>query len=83
MTNLAERIEDARAEIRRLERLAASATCADLGHAWKSIGGSNAGCNDTCACSVPVHECARCGDCDYGDNAEAEMVRTTCKILYP
>lgn len=83
MTNLAERIEDARAEVRRLERLAASATCADLGHAWHSLGGCNAGCDDDCRCSVPVNECTRCGDCDYGDNIVADEVRASCKMLYP
>lgn len=39
MPELAERLEQARAEVRRLERLALSATCVDLGHDWQSIGG--------------------------------------------
>jgi hypothetical protein len=48
------------------------------GHDWQSIGGCNAGCHDKCACSVPVHRCSRCGDCDYGENTEAEQVRADC-----
>lgn len=49
-------------------------------HAWKSIGGANAGCDKNCCCSVPVHECSDCGDCDYGDNAEADEVRRNCEV---
>jgi len=57
-------------------------TCLTHGHDWKHIGGRNAGCGvDTCSCSVPVHECTRCGDCDYGDNAEAETTRRECAEL--
>lgn len=38
----------------------------------------NAGCDDNCQCSVPVNVCARCGDCDYGDNADAIEIRRHC-----
>lgn len=77
--NLAEQLEDARAEVARLERLAVSATCAELGHDWHSTGGCNAGCDpDYCGCSVPVNECRRCGDCDYGENDEANRIRIRC-----
>jgi hypothetical protein len=31
-----------------------------------------------CSCSVPVHECAVCGDCDYGDNPEADQTVRRC-----
>ena len=53
----------------------------ELEHDWQSSGGRNAGCErgDWCACSVPVHVCARCGDCDYGENAEASDVRRSCR----
>jgi hypothetical protein len=27
---------------------------------------------------VPVHACEVCGDCDYGENAEAVAVRAEC-----
>lgn len=80
MPQLADQIADAEACLARLKRQAASATCADLGHDWQSIGGCNAGCDDDCACSVPVHECTRCGDCDYGKNDEAEQVRRDCAL---
>ena len=49
-------------------------------HLWKFVGGCNAGCElgEDCYCSVPVHECKRCGDCDYGDNREAMEHRAKC-----
>jgi hypothetical protein len=50
----------------------------EVGHDWQSIGGCNAGCGDFCACSVPVHTCTRCGDCDYGDNEDANEIRKAC-----
>jgi hypothetical protein len=75
---LAEQLEIARAEVTRLERQAAAATCAELGrHDWQSTGGCNCGCEDG-ICSVPVNHCTRCGDCDYGDNEEARDVRRHC-----
>jgi hypothetical protein len=51
----------------------------EVGHDWVSIGGCNAGCGPDCGCSAPVNECSRCKDCDYGDNAEAEEVRSACQ----
>lgn len=79
--DLARQIEDARAAVTRLERQAAAATCVQMGrHEWISIGGCNAMCDDFCNCSVPVHECARCRDCDYGDNDEARDVRNRCAL---
>lgn len=54
--------------------------CAREGHDWQSYGGRNAGCCADCCCSVPVHECARCGDCDYGDNAEARAKLESCEL---
>lgn len=76
--NLAKQIEDAEAEVARLKRLAAQATCRELGrHDMVFLGGANCGCEDG-SCSVPVHECSRCGDCDYGDNYEAKETRRRC-----
>jgi hypothetical protein len=54
----------------------------ERGHDWHSLGGCNAGCHDDCSCSVPVHLCRRCGDCDYGDNEDAEQVRQECAEKY-
>jgi hypothetical protein len=54
----------------------------EAGHDYISIGGCNAGCHEDCACSVPVQECSRCGDCDYGDNADAAQVRADCVALH-
>lgn len=56
--------------------------CAVLGHNWVMRGGKNAGCTEDlrdCGCSVPVNECDACGDCDYGDNDEADAVRARCR----
>jgi hypothetical protein len=52
--------------------------CAVLGHVWIFAGGSNCGCLDG-SCSVPVHECSACGDCDYGENNEAVEIRASCR----
>ena len=82
MSTIGEEIAETEAKLaslnRQAERLPKARQCAELGHVWRHIGGCNAGCGDDCACSVPVHECARCGDCDYGDNAEAEAERAEC-----
>lgn len=79
MGDLAHQIDEAKANLERLERQASAATCAELGrHDWQSLGGCNAGCGMDCSCSVPVHECSRCKDCDYGENAEAAEVRREC-----
>lgn len=80
MPELADRIEAARAELMRLEHQALTATCAEVGHDWQSIGGCNCGCHADAACSVPVNECTRCKDSDYGDNAEADETRRQCRL---
>ncbi len=81
---LADEIRQAEAHVEALKRRAAGATCAELGeHDWKLLGGCNAGCNDDCSlcgCSVPVHQCSRCGDCDYGENPEAERILAACLV---
>lgn len=79
-----ELLEDAKAEVARLERAVAAAPCAEVGHRWKFVGGKNAGCGENdwehgCNCSVPVYECEACGDCDYGDNDEAREIIAKCK----
>jgi hypothetical protein len=82
MTKLARQLDDARAEVERLERAAASATCAELGeHDWQSLGGRNCGCRPDGCCSVPVNTCSRCGDCDYGDNDDARAILARCAAL--
>jgi hypothetical protein len=50
----------------------------ERGHDWVQIGGCNCGCYDEASCSVPVHECRRCGDCDYGENPETDKIRHAC-----
>lgn len=83
MGALADQIEEARNRLAQLERQAKHASCRDLGHDWRMIGGKNAGCGcDGCGCSVPVNECVRCGDCDYGDNDEAVRTVKECNERY-
>ena len=79
MTALAKALAAARAEVARLERVALGASCEELGHDWKHIGGRNCGCFPDACCSVPVYECGRCGDCDYGDNGESNAKREGCE----
>lgn len=78
MSHLAEEIERAEARLSQLKRQLAAEPCAAHGCDWQSYGGANAGCGDGCNCSVPVNVCSKCGDCDYGDNAEAAAVRARC-----
>jgi hypothetical protein len=76
---LADDLRAAEAQVEALKRRIGAATCAQIGeHDWQSIGGCNAGCCKGCTCSVPVHECSRCHDCDYGDNADADIVKARC-----
>ena len=78
MAGLAEQIRETEAKLARLKSLAAAVTCAEMGeHDWRFIGSCGCTCSDG-YCSVPVHECARCGDCDYGNNAEAAEVKLEC-----
>lgn len=80
--SIAEKLETAKAEVAKLEREAAQMTCSERGyHRWKSIGGANCGCHRNAACSVPVHKCEDCGDCDYGENAAANATRVHCAEL--
>lgn len=87
--SLTEQLAEAEAKAERLRRQIAAASCAEVGHRWKHIGGKNCGCNGIDAdggrwsgsCSVPVYECAVCKDCDYGDNAEARDWIAACAAM--
>jgi hypothetical protein len=78
-SGLRDELEAAQAQVDALQRRLAAATCAEAGCDMQFIGGRNAGCGDHCNCSVPVHQCSRCGDCDYGDNAEAAETIERCE----
>lgn len=80
--NLLAKLERAEADVARLRREIAQGPCREYGHDWQFLGGANAGCGPDCACSVPVQVCAKCGDCDYGDNPEANAAREICAALY-
>jgi len=80
--NLLAQLEQAEAEAARLRRAIAQGPCREYGHDWCLHGGANAGCGPDCGCSVPVHICAKCGDCDYGDNPEGADIRATCAALH-
>ena len=77
--NLTAQLEAARAEVSRIEREVAQGPCREYGHTWELLGGCNAGCCNDCACSVPVNHCVKCGDCDYGENDDATIVRADCE----
>lgn len=83
MTDLAADLAEAEALVARLKQQIATGTCAEAGHDWQHIGGCNAGCEKgrDCGCSVPVNVCRKCGDSDYGDNAEAAQTRDECRRL--
>lgn len=82
-TNLLVELERAEAEAARLRREIAQGPCREYGHDWQFHGGANAGCGPDCGCSVSVHVCAKCGDCDYGDNPEAAELRASCAADNP
>jgi hypothetical protein len=54
--------------------------CNVLGHVWVFTGARWCGCegSESRGCSVSVHECSACGDCDYGENDEADEIRAEC-----
>lgn len=76
---LLQELERVEAEAARLRRQIAQGPCREFGHEWTLMGGRNAACGDDCGCSVPVHVCAKCGDSDYGDNAEADGILAHCR----
>lgn len=75
---MTEALAEAEAKVAALRREIAQGPCRQYGHDWQLYGGANAGCSDVCGCSVPVSVCSKCGDCDYGDNEEADEIRATC-----
>ncbi len=81
MSGLADELAAAEARVAQLKLQIAEGACVETGHDWRMLGGRNAGCDDDCRCSVPVHVCQKCGDCDYGDNAEATEVMASCAAL--
>jgi hypothetical protein len=75
---LRDQLVEAEARVEQIKHRINAATCVEAGHDWRHVGGRNAGCDRDCSCSVPVHECAVCGDSDYGDNAEANATLARC-----
>ena len=80
MSDLRSELEAAEARVAQLKQAIRHGRCMETGHDWRFIGGCNASCErgDDCGCSVSVHECSKCGDCDYGDNPEAVEIRAAC-----
>lgn len=78
MTDLLTQLEAAQAEVARLKGEIAQGPCKEYGHTWQHIGGANCGCIGG-QCSVPVYQCSKCSDCDYGDNPEANDKRARCE----
>jgi hypothetical protein len=81
--SLKDQLDAVEAEAARLRREIASGPCREYGHDWQSYGGRNAGCDKDCGCSVPVNVCAKCGDCDYGENDEAREIVALCMAEEP
>lgn len=81
--SLDDQLAEAEARVEEIKRQIRTGPCAQNGHDWRSDGGCNASCDlaadGGCGCSVPVHVCSKCGDCDYGQNAEAEQIGETCR----
>lgn len=77
---LQQQLEEAENRAAQLRQQIASGPCHLTGHSWKHLGGKNAGCDRgaDCGCSVPVYVCTKCGDSDYGENAEAGDVLLAC-----
>lgn len=73
-------LEAAAASVR---REIANGPCLGFGHDWVFAGSSNLGCHADCACGGPVYSCSKCGDCDYGDNSEADELRAECAADHP
>lgn len=84
MSALREQLADAEGRVAQLKRQIAQGPCIEVGHDWKHIGGRNAACprGGDCICSVPVHECTKCGDCDYGVNDDADRTLIACDLRY-
>lgn len=81
MSNLLlDELAQTEARARDLRRQIAAGPCHQYGHDWTCIGGCNAGCSDDCVCSSPVHECSKCGDCDYGENEERDAILADCAL---
>jgi predicted alpha/beta-hydrolase family hydrolase len=80
---LQEQLQAAENRAAQLRLQIAQGPCIATGHSWEFLGGRNAGCGDDCNCSVPVHHCKKCGDCDYGDNAEAAEIIKECAESRP
>lgn len=80
MSELATQLAEAEARVAQLRREIAAGPCAQFGHDWKLVGGRNACCEAeaSCSCSIPVNVCAKCSDCDYGENQEAADVIRNC-----
>lgn len=79
-SDILQELEDARAKVKALEQRIKNEHCSKVGHTWESLGGCNAGCHEHCSCSVPVNHCPKCGDCDYGQNSEADEIRSKCEV---
>ncbi|WP_404291474.1 hypothetical protein ACD578_05210 [Microvirga sp. RSM25] len=77
MSTVLARLAAAEAELAAAKRAVAEAHCSEAGHDWQHIGGRNCGCTDG-GCSFPVMQCSKCGDCDYGDNAEGRETASRC-----
>ena len=77
MRELADKLVENRAGVAQLERIAAIATCREVGCDIRRAGGRNVAGGVRC-CSAPDSVCTRCGDRDDGDKAEAVERQAGC-----
>ena len=84
MSDLLRELEQAEARVSQLRQQISHSTCAEVGHDWKLMGGRMAVCSrgGDCVCSIPVCECTKCGECDYGDSVEASEIIASCELTY-
>ncbi len=82
MSTLRDELAEAEDRAEQLRRKIAAADCHEAGCEMVFLGGRNAGCElgNGCGCSVPVHVCPKCGDSDYGDNAEGARIMAACAL---
>jgi hypothetical protein len=82
MDDLVAQLAELEAKAAAVRRQIAQGPCVQYGHTWKLLGGRNVACSEDCSCSVSVYVCEKCGDCDYGDNAERDEIVMECAERY-
>lgn len=80
MADLIKKLEETEAKAAFLRKQIRDGVCSQYGHEWTDVGGCSAGCDQQCQCSVPVRQCSKCGDMDYGQNRDAKDIVAKCQF---